>query len=89
MTGDWPTGSIEPPGLKAGSPKAHDPALGQHEEMLEWMGGDYDPEAFLVDEVNQRIARLSGAGSKAEKEAYIGSIPLDRRPASFPSIASR
>jgi hypothetical protein len=35
-----------------------DPAHDQHEEMLEWVGGDFDPEAFSVDDVNQRLAPL-------------------------------
>jgi hypothetical protein len=26
--------------------------------MLEWVGGDFDPEAFSVDDVNQRLAPL-------------------------------
>ncbi|MBZ5514924.1 MAG: plasmid pRiA4b ORF-3 family protein [Acidobacteriia bacterium] len=35
-----------------------DPAHDQHEQMLEWGGGDFDPEAFSVDDVNQRPAPL-------------------------------
>jgi len=35
-----------------------DPAHDQHEEMLEWVGGDFDPQAFSVDDVNQRLAPL-------------------------------
>jgi len=30
----------------------------EHDEYLEWIGGDFDPEAFNVDEVNQRLRRL-------------------------------
>jgi hypothetical protein len=26
--------------------------------MLEWVGGDFDPQAFSVDDVNQRLAPL-------------------------------
>jgi Plasmid pRiA4b ORF-3-like protein len=28
----------------------------QHDELLEWLGGSFDPEAFSVDEVNRRLA---------------------------------
>jgi hypothetical protein len=38
----------------------------QHEEMLEWLGDDFDPEVFSVDEVNRRLARLHRRKSKAE-----------------------
>jgi hypothetical protein len=34
------------------------PAQKEHEEMLGWVGGHYDPEAFSVDEVNQSLAPL-------------------------------
>jgi hypothetical protein len=35
-----------------------DPAHKEHEDMLDWLGGSYDPEAFSVDEVNRRLAAL-------------------------------
>ena len=35
-----------------------DPAHDEHEEMLDWIGGDFDPEAFSVDDVNQRLTLL-------------------------------
>ena len=28
----------------------------EHEDMLEWLGGDFDPEYFDVDEVNERLS---------------------------------
>lgn len=37
--------------LEAISNPAHD----QHEEMLDWIGGDFDPKAFSADEVNSRL----------------------------------
>ena len=33
----------------------HDPEHQEHEEMLEWIGGDFDPEAFSVEDVNRRL----------------------------------
>ncbi len=32
-----------------------DPKHEEHEEMLEWIGGAFDPEAFDLDEVNQAL----------------------------------
>ena len=27
-----------------------------HEELTDWIGGDFDPHAFLIDEVNRKLA---------------------------------
>jgi hypothetical protein len=35
-----------------------DPEHEEHEDMLDWVGGDYDPQAFSVDDVNRRLASL-------------------------------
>jgi len=45
----------------------NDPNHEQHDEMLEWVGDDYDPETFSLDEVNRRLAllRRRGAGPKS------------------------
>lgn len=37
----------------------NDPNHERHEEMLDWTGDDYDPQAFSVDQVNRRLAPLS------------------------------
>jgi hypothetical protein len=37
----------------------HDPEHPEHEEMLEWIGGEFDPEAFDLDEVNVALQRLT------------------------------
>ena len=29
-----------------------------HEDMVEWIGGDFDPEAFDVEAVNKELQRL-------------------------------
>ena len=43
-----------------------DPEHERHEELKEWLGDDFDPEAFSVDEVNRRLAPLQRRRSKAE-----------------------
>ncbi|MDF0673962.1 MAG: plasmid pRiA4b ORF-3 family protein [Nitrospira sp.] len=35
-----------------------DPANEEHEEMLAWVGGSFDPEAFDLDAVNTSLRRL-------------------------------
>jgi hypothetical protein len=35
-----------------------DPDHPAHEEMLEWLEGDFDPEAFDLDEVNRKLEAL-------------------------------
>jgi hypothetical protein len=35
-----------------------DPAHEQHQEMRDWIGDDYDPEAFSVEAVNRVLTRL-------------------------------
>jgi hypothetical protein len=36
----------------------HDPNHLEHEELLDWVGGEFDPEEFSVDDVNRRLAPL-------------------------------
>jgi hypothetical protein len=33
-----------------------DPNHEQHQEMRDWVGGDFDPQAFSVEEVNRKLA---------------------------------
>ena len=35
-----------------------DPTHEQHKELRDWVGGDYDPEAFSMEAVNQILTRL-------------------------------
>lgn len=35
-----------------------DPKNSEHEEMLEWVGGAFDPEAVDLDEVNHELKRI-------------------------------
>lgn len=48
-----------------------DPKHEQHEDMLEWLGGGFDPDAFSVEEVNRRLGAMqrSRAKSAAKKSA--------------------
>jgi len=36
----------------------HDPQHAEHEEYLEWIGGNFDPEAFNLEEINTRLQRM-------------------------------
>lgn len=42
-----------------------DPDHEQHEELLNWLGDRYDPEAFSVDNVNRRLAPMQRRWNKA------------------------
>ncbi len=47
-----------------------DPEHDQHEELTDWLGDQFDPEAFSVDEVNHRLVhfqrrRKTAAGRRA------------------------
>jgi hypothetical protein len=35
-----------------------DPEHDQHEDYLEWIGGEFDPEAFDLEEVNEALRAL-------------------------------
>jgi hypothetical protein len=35
-----------------------DPKHEEHDELLEWIGGSFDPEAFDLDAVNQRLKKI-------------------------------
>jgi len=37
-----------------------DPKHESHEEMLEWIGGEFDPEAFDLKETNKALSKLKG-----------------------------
>lgn len=43
----------------------NDPEHEQHEELLEWVGGHYDPQDFSVGQVNQRLSYMH-RGRKAQ-----------------------
>ncbi|HQG30769.1 MAG TPA: plasmid pRiA4b ORF-3 family protein [Deltaproteobacteria bacterium] len=35
-----------------------DPENPEHEDMIEWLGGDFDPEYFDIDEINEMLSSL-------------------------------
>jgi hypothetical protein len=39
-------------------PASGDPKQDEHEELPDWIGGNFDRDAFPVDEVNCRLAPL-------------------------------
>ena len=43
-----------------------DPRHKRHEELGEWIGNDFDPEAFSVDDVNRRLAPLQRRRAKGQ-----------------------
>lgn len=45
-----------------------DPEHEEHEELLDWVGGSFDPDAFSVDEVNRRLAPLQRRRKAAGKK---------------------
>jgi hypothetical protein len=45
----------------------HDPGHERHEEMLDWIGGEFDPEEFDLAAVNKRLAAVKAPRSKRER----------------------
>lgn len=46
-----------------------DPDHPEHEEMLDWMGGEFNPNAFSVDDVNRKLAPLQRWWAKISKHS--------------------
>lgn len=44
-----------------------DPTHQEHEDMLDWVGGEFNPDAFSVDNVNRRLAPLQRWWAKSQK----------------------
>lgn len=49
-----------PPGFAELREVLHDPTHPRHDEMLEWIDGDFDPEYFDLTKVNRRLSRSKG-----------------------------
>jgi len=47
-----------PPGYEHLLEALRDPKHEEHEEMTEWIGGEFDPEAFDFGQVNQNLWRM-------------------------------
>jgi hypothetical protein len=43
----------------------HDPGNDEHEEYLTWVGGEFDPESFELEDVNSQLRRM-GRGRSTE-----------------------
>jgi len=46
-----------------------DPKHERHKELLEWCGGDFDPQQFDIDEINRRLASLAPRKNTRRKTA--------------------
>ena len=44
-----------------------DPNHERHEEMLDWIGDDFDPRAFSVDKVNRILALMNSPRRKTSQ----------------------
>lgn len=42
-----------------------DPEHEEYEETMEWLGGSFDPDAFSIDVVNRKLARLARGARNA------------------------
>jgi hypothetical protein len=47
-----------PPGYFAFLEAVNDPSHEDHEQMLEWWGGEFDPKAFDLDAVNRQLSQI-------------------------------
>jgi hypothetical protein len=55
-----------------------DPNHEQHQEMRDWIGRDFDPQAFSVEEVNRKLApkrRRSSAGQELVNSCNYAALP--------------
>jgi hypothetical protein len=46
-----------------------DPKHERHKELMEWSGGDFDPQQFDIDAINRRLASLAPRKSIRRKTA--------------------
>jgi hypothetical protein len=44
-----------------------DPEHPEHEAMLEWVGGAFDPDIFDLEEVNRELQRLTSPGGRRQR----------------------
>src|SRR5262249_38744615 len=51
-------------GFRAAS---RDPQHREHAAMLEWVGGEFDPDIFDMDKVNRELQRLTSPGGRRQR----------------------
>lgn len=58
-----------------------DPNHEEHEDMLEWIGGSFDPQAFSIDAVNNRLRQKFPVGTRKAipRRSKAGSSAVRRR----------
>jgi hypothetical protein len=49
-----------------------DPANEEHQELRDWVGGDYDPETFSIEAVNRILTRLLQSRTKRSSRRAVG-----------------
>jgi hypothetical protein len=50
-------------------PSLASPKHERHAELLEWYGGDFDPQQFDIDELNRRLTSLAPRKTTRRKAA--------------------
>lgn len=56
-----------------------DPAHEQHEELMEWIGGGFDPEQFSSAEVNHRLQRMQKKFRSSPTTLATARVPKRKR----------
>jgi hypothetical protein len=63
-----------------------DPKNPEHESMIEWVGPEFDPEAFDVEAINRQLARLAPPQSKKTAQKKASAIRTVGRGATQPRL---
>lgn len=53
----------------------HDPSKEDHDTLLEWAGGEFDPEAFNLEEINARLQHPEIDSSPDNSKDWPGKMP--------------
>ena len=61
-----------------------DPEHEEHQELLDWVGGSFDPESFSVDAVNQRLQKKF----RPVRKPAVKRVALKPKPALAPNLRS-
>ncbi len=58
----------------------NDPEHAEHDEYLEWVGGEFNPDAFSLDEINDRLRHMGrGKSVEVSSDWYVDEEDLERR----------